>query len=250
MAPYNKNDPKSIQEMFGTIAKQYDRTNAVLSFQLHRRWNRALVSSVIREGETQEVLLDLCSGTGEIAFLAMKLCRGLSKIYLVDFCEEMLDCARQKAEKIQVDKQRLDYIKADVQEIPLLSSSVDTATIAYGIRNVKEPEKCFGQVFRTLKPGGRFGILELTEPANPLLRWGHSFYLKAILPILGKCLASNEKAYQYLCNSIHSFVKPAELQQLLTEAGFKEIAIIPLNGGIATIITAQKPDEQKKQDNR
>jgi demethylmenaquinone methyltransferase/2-methoxy-6-polyprenyl-1,4-benzoquinol methylase len=113
-------------------------------------------------------------------------------------------------------------------------------TIAYGIRNVKEPSKCFEEAYRTLKVGGTLGILELTEPKNAILRFGHNLYLKRVLPQLGKLLTSNRQAYEYLSQSIGAFTKPDELAARLKKANFTDVKIIPLTGGIATIITAKK----------
>lgn len=240
MTEYNKNTPESIQHMFGTIAKQYDRTNAVLSFCMHHLWNRKLVEKVCGS-KHPETMLDLCCGTGEIAFKYLKQAKKPCNAYLLDFCPEMLECAKIKSQRLTLDGHQLKFIQADAQVIPLEPDSVACATIAYGIRNVKSPEVCIRDVHRVLKSGGTFGILELTRPTNALLRMKHTFYLKYLLPILGRFLTSNKEAYQYLCNSIHNFSKPKELEQILLRNGFVNTQITPLFGGIATIITAQKP---------
>lgn len=237
---YNKNKPETIQAMFGSIAKSYDRTNAVLSFQLHKIWNRKLVRSV--KGSTNpKTLLDLCSGTGEITFNFLKQSEIPCQVHLLDFCNEMLLCAKEKARLSQVDQHhQLNFIQADAQAIPLPDASVDCVTVAYGIRNVADPAKCAREVFRVLRPGGTFGILELTQPSNPLLRISHQVYLRTLLPVLGWCFSANQEAYQYLCNSINSFIKPKELEQVLLKSGFSQTSCIPLSGGIATILLAKK----------
>lgn len=232
---YSKQDPESIQAMFGSIAKSYDRTNAILSFQMHRWWNRQLVQHVAQQG----TLLDLCCGTGEIAFTFLRKAQKPTTAYLLDFCSQMLDCARAKAKPFETHQ--LHYLQADAQEIPLPAETADCATIAYGIRNVQNPQKCVQDVFRVLKKGGNFGILELTNPTNPFLRFGHQIYLKTCLPLLGRLFASNQEAYDYLQRSIGAFIKPEELEKLLQSAGFVHTARIPLTGGIATIILGQKP---------
>lgn len=240
MTAYNKEQPKTIQSMFGSIAKSYDRTNGILSFQLHRIWNRALLKKTI--GKRQEgVLADLCCGTGEIAFSFLKNKKMRKKVYLIDFCPEMLECAKIRAQNQKFDLTHdLSYIEADVQALPIASASADFATIAYGIRNVQSPLKCFKEAYRILKPGGSFGILELTEPSNACIRPLHKFYLKYILPKLGKMTASNQEAYQYLSQSIQAFAKPSELALLLAEVGFQKIQITPITAGVATVIVAQK----------
>lgn len=175
---YTQNQPESIKELFGSIAKRYDRTNALQSFQLNRWWNHKLIEKVLNPPELPPVILDLCAGTGEIALRALKRCPNPRKAYLLDFCPQMLDCARVKAKSLSLDYHEIDYLTADAQAIPLPENSVDCATIAYGIRNVKDPAQCIQDTFRVLKPGGRFGILELTVPGNPLLRGGHWLYLE------------------------------------------------------------------------
>ena len=237
---YNKNDPVTIQKMFGSIAKSYDRTNAILSFQMHRHWNKVLVDTVLTPGHSREIL-DLCCGTGEIALTHLRKRTTPCQVHLLDFCSEMLQCAKEKITNTALNSANsYHYHQADAQIIPLPDNAVDRATIAYGIRNVKDPNKCIRDVYRVLRPGGTFGILELTRPTQPVLRLGHHLYLRSFLPILGWCFSANKEAYRYLCQSIHHFVKPDELQVMMQAAGFKEIKIIPLTGGIATILFAKK----------
>lgn len=236
---YNKQNPETIQNLFGDIAAEYDRTNSVLSFQLHKRWNAALVKAIV-EGGVPRSLLDLCCGTGEIAFTFLKNAPLRCQAFLLDFCEEMLQCARVKAEDKLLLHHSIAYLKADAQEIPLSNESVQACTIAYGIRNVKDPKRCIEEVYRVLQPGGKFAILELTEPKNGLLRFGHNCYLRFVLPQVGRLLTRNKAAYQYLCQSIQNFVDPQVLENQMKEAGFVETYRKPLNGGIATIIFGKK----------
>lgn len=239
MTLYHKNDPETIREMFDSIAKNYDRTNAVLSFQMHKRWNQTLIREVILP-TNPSTYLDLCCGTGAIAFEYLKKTSSDPKVYMLDFSGEMLAYARAKAESEGIDHFDITYFQADAQSIPLPDDYIDCTTIAYGIRNVKHPELCFKEVYRVTKPGGVFGILELTQPANPVLRFGHGIYLRTFLPIMGKLLTSNKDAYRYLCNSIHTFIPPEKLQELFQFAGFNEIKTLSLMGGIATILIGKK----------
>lgn len=234
---YDKSQPESIQKMFGSIAKRYDRTNAVLSLGLHKFWNRALVRRVATDDI--DTWLDLCSGTGDIAFEYLNRAGSPKKVALVDFSPEMLACAREKAGKL-LARHDISFVQADVQNLPLENQSASVATMAYGIRNVKNPQQCFHEVFRVLRPGGVFGILELTQPANPIIRWGHGLYLKGFLPVLGKWLTDNREAYSYLCSSIKSFTPPAELEKMLLKAGFAKTSIHPMTFGTATIMIGHK----------
>lgn len=238
---YQKNQPESIQQMFGSIARQYDRTNAILSFNLHRYWNKRLVQQILENHPQIEQYLDLCCGTGEIAYTFLKKAQRHTEAFLLDFCQEMLDCAKSKKHKVSSSSHQIHFIQGDAQEIPLPSNSVDAVTIAYGIRNVKDPAKCVKDVFRILRPNGVFAILELTQPSSPLMKIGHSFYLRTILPVVGKMTASNQDAYEYLSNSIQAFIPPEDLKNLLDSAGFVNTQCCPLTGGVATIVSGTKP---------
>lgn len=239
MNSYNKNDPLTIQQMFGSIADNYDRTNAALSFNMHHYWNQSLVNKMLHTGQADS-LLDLCSGTGEITFRYLSTAKNKPQVILLDFCQEMLDWAKKKALQKNCEMSRLTFVQADAQKIPLPDHSVDCATVAYGIRNIKNPALCISEVFRVLKPGGSFGILELTQPSSPILRWGHYIHLKYCLPLLGKLFTSNREAYHYLCNSISTFIPSAKLAGMMQEAGFKEIQQKKHLFGVATILIGKK----------
>jgi demethylmenaquinone methyltransferase/2-methoxy-6-polyprenyl-1,4-benzoquinol methylase len=240
MISYDKNDPETIKLMFGDIAQHYDRLNAILSFKLHRFWNASFVRKTIIPAQPTS-LLDLCCGTGDIAYGYLSKTSSKTTVYMLDFCEEMLAHAKTKAEQMHLnEKHDLIFLQADAQHIPLPSSSIDCVTISYGIRNIKSPLKCLSEVFRVLKPGGVLGILELTRPANPVLRLLHQIYLRTVFPLVGKLVASNQAAYQYLCNSIHSFMLPKDLIEIIIEAGFTDVQSKTHLGGIATIFLGKR----------
>ena len=226
--------------MFGSIAKQYDRTNAILSFNLHRVWNRKLVQSISQDVPCRQYL-DLCCGTGEIAYTFLKNLRTPVEAFLLDFCKEMLECAKTKHSRKVSSIHHLQFIQGDAQNIPLPSQSIDAVTIAYGIRNVKDPSKCVSEVYRVLRPGGKFAILELTQPTQPLMRIGHKIYLRTLLPVVGKLTAANTEAYEYLSTSIQEFIPPNTLEKLLIDSGFNDTNHQSLTGGIATIVSGSKP---------
>lgn len=240
MGTYQKSDPKTIQAMFGSIAKRYDITNSILSFQMHRWWNARLVDEVRRK-KHPAILLDLCAGTGDIAYRFLETTSTPTKAILLDFCPEMLECAEQKMRSSNIDPMHhVDFIQGDAQELPFPDRSVNAVTIAYGIRNVNNPAACIAETFRVMKDGGTLGILELTRPSNPFLRFGHTLYLKTALPLLGKIITDNKEAYSYLCNSIHHFVAPAAMIDMMAQAGYRNVRAIPLLGGVATVFLADK----------
>lgn len=213
----------STEAHFDAISEQYDRNNTLLSLGICKLWNRALIKAVPCQG----TLLDLCAGTGAIAF-AYKEC---TEMILLDQCQAMLDVAKKKA------PENCRLILADAQKIPLDDNSVDAVTTAYGIRNIEDPAKCAREVLRVLKPGGTWGILELTLPSSPLLRTLHKIYLKQIIPTIGSLFSSSKEAYQYLAKSVEEFVLP---DRILLDVGFSELKVRPLTGGIATLLLAKK----------
>lgn len=231
-----KSDPSTIQAMFGEIAPRYDQANSWLSFNLHKLWNKKLVKSANLTNPKK--LLDLCAGTGEISYLWLKDHELRKEVIMLDFCEGMLQVAKERSHEARNHK--LKFIQGDAQLIPLKNNSVDAVTVAYGIRNVKESLKCFKEVFRVLKPGGTFGILELTEPNNVIVKAGHKFYLENFLPTIGGWITRKPEAYKYLSSSIQAFVKPQVLVNEMESCGFSEVKMQPLTFGIAHLITAKK----------
>ncbi len=229
---YKQSAPETIQAMFASIAPNYDLANARISFGLNRYWNQQLIHSI----GSAKSLLDLCAGTGEIAFGYLKK-NPEAEAILLDFCPEMLAVAQTKGAAF---RERFEIVQGDAQAIPLSISSIDAVSIAYGIRNVKDPEKCFQEVYRVLKPGGRFGILESTRPTAPLPKLGHRCYTRFILPFLGKLTAKNMEAYKYLASSVEVFSSPSVLMHSLRTVGFQNIQSKPLSFGAATLLTATK----------
>lgn len=229
-------DPDSVRAMFGKIAGSYDFANAILCFNLCKLWNKRLAKSL----QNSQVLLDLCSGTGEIAFRWLDLQKAPKTAILLDFCEEMLRGACAKSTPYQKNH-TLKIIRADATAIPLENGSVDGVSVAYGIRNVQSSEKCFREVFRVLQPLGKFAILELTEPNNVILKKFHKGYLDFILPTLGGLISQEKEAYTYLSKSVQGFSKPEVIKAQLLNIGFIDVVIQPLTFGIATLIEARVP---------
>ena len=220
----------TVKETFTTIASDYDRMNSILSMRMHNRWNRELADTV----KGAHHLLDLCAGTGEIAFHFLKE-NPQSLASLLDFCPEMLAIAKDKGSCFEP---RFIIQEGDAQKLPFDDAVFDAATVAYGIRNVENPLLCFYEVYRVLQAGGRFAILELTRPSG-LLLLGHRLYLR-LVPLLGKLCARKEMPYSYLKDSIQKFTAPSSLMEQMREVGFVNIQSRKLLGGTATLIWADK----------
>jgi demethylmenaquinone methyltransferase/2-methoxy-6-polyprenyl-1,4-benzoquinol methylase len=244
MTHYDKNNPSSIRALFDNIAPRYDLGNSILSFRMHTLWNKRLVNELISRTNPND-MIDLCAGTGDIALRAVDhaLQHGITvpNIHLVDFSEQMLAVAKERVSKLpEALKSKFFFFQSDVQALPQQTASFDAVSIAYGIRNVKNCTACISEVHRILKSGGWLGIVELTRPENRMMNRLHKIYLSTVLPVVGRCLCSNKQAYNYLCQSIQKFVSPKELARMLQNSGFSHVEIIPLHGGIATLILAQK----------
>lgn len=236
---YTKKHPETIEAMFNSIAPTYDLTNSILSFQMHKLWNRMLINRTFNPKDP-DTFVDICCGTGAIGLGYM--CRTTMPVkgYMLDFSSSMLEEAKKRAKIMELERHEIEYIQADAQAIPLPDASVKYATVAYGIRNVKSPQACIREAYRVLVPGGTLGILELTQPSNAILRFLHRIYLKKALPLVGRLFTNNADAYKYLSSSIRGFIPPKELQLMMFSAGFKQVKRISICGGIATILTAVK----------
>lgn len=182
-------------------------------------------------------LLDLCAGTGEIA-LGYLARHADARAILVDFCPEMLAVAEQKGAPL---RERFTPLACDVEAIPLPSHSVDAVTIAYGVRNLAQPRRCFREGGRLLKPGGRLLILELTRPSSSLLATLHRLYLRYLLPLFGYGVTGQRQAYSYLSESISAFATPEEVEELLRQEGLTPIERKSFCAGAATLFIARSP---------
>lgn len=239
---YEKSTPGAIRSLFNSIAQDYDRANSLMSFGMHYVWNRRLVKSLGVDFRKPNTLLDLCAGTGEISYEYLKQAKAAGaacqSVHLLDFSEGMLEQAKVKSKAYCEHK--LSFHVADAQVLPLPAACVDYATMAYGIRNVQDPKKAAFEVLRVLRPGGTWGILELTRPQNGVLRWGHNLYLQHVLPLIGRAAASNEEAYNYLARSIREFLQPQDVAAMLRSLGFASVTLKPVFGGVAHILLAKK----------
>ena len=237
-------NPVAIRSLFNHIANRYDLANSLLSFHLHALWNQK-VSQRIFQKSAPQMIVDLCSGTGDIAIRTLKFAErkkiALTQIRLVDFSEEMLKVAKHKALKLPLEMQeKMIFKQADVTNLSYESSFFDGAVCAYGVRNVNNIPLFLSEVHRTLKPKGTFVILELTRPKHVLMKKLHDLYIRTFIPLIGKWLTSNKDAYGYLQESIRSFTSPNQLARMAEEAGFTHVEIEPLSGGIATLLLLHK----------
>jgi demethylmenaquinone methyltransferase/2-methoxy-6-polyprenyl-1,4-benzoquinol methylase len=226
--------------MFDAIARRYDFLNHFLSAGIDRGWRRQAIASLRLTG--RDCVLDLCTGTADLAIAACAAKPAAATVVGVDFAAGMLAVASQKLRDRRLGG-RVRLVRGDVTHLPAGAGSVDAVTIAFGIRNVENTAAAFQEMHRVLRPAGRFAILEFATPTTPILRAAYRVYSRHVLPRIGALLSSDRDAYGYLPASIEAFASPDELVALLKRTGFHTVAARPLTGGIVVLYTGQKTTE-------
>jgi demethylmenaquinone methyltransferase / 2-methoxy-6-polyprenyl-1,4-benzoquinol methylase len=228
-------DPGKIHswKMFNRIAKTYDLVNLMLSFGLDTLWRKKVGSLVPKRPGL--AVLDLATGTGDQIISLWNSCSpNIEKGMGMDLSEGMLDIGRRKIE----EKKLQDVIGmevGDATDIPAEAASYDAVTISFGIRNVPDVPASLREMHRILRPSGKALILEFSMPSNPVVRWGHLFYLRHVLPLVGGAVSGDFEAYRYLNTSIESFPYGRDFCRLMEDAGFDTVVAHPVSLGIATI---------------
>ncbi len=228
--------PSRIAGMFDAIAPRYDLLNHLLSAGLDRRWRNTAVDALGAPAGAR--VLDLCTGTGDLALAIAARIAG-SSVVGVDFAGEMLRLGLVKVRAASLGT-RVRLVRGDAAVIPLASSSCDAATIAFGIRNVAEPERALREIARILKPGGRLAILEFGQPRIPGIRTLYAWYFRYLLPLVGRLISQHQSAYSYLPASVGTFPPPAEFARILAATGFSHVRAVPLTFGIVYLFTGER----------
>ncbi|MEW6319964.1 MAG: bifunctional demethylmenaquinone methyltransferase/2-methoxy-6-polyprenyl-1,4-benzoquinol methylase UbiE [Acidobacteriota bacterium] len=240
LAPASGSDktPARIAGMFDQIAERYDLLNRLLSGGLDRYWRwRALRALALTGGET---LLDVCTGTADVAIGAVRRRRGARRAIGVDFAGAMLDHGWRKVQRHALDR-RVTLVRGDALALPVGAGTVDAATVAFGIRNVTDPVAAAREMHRALTPGGRLAILEFGLPSAPGLRQVYLWYFRRVLPRVGAALSRHSSAYTYLPDSVGAFPAGGAFAALLESAGFEDVSAVPLALGAVYLYTARKP---------
>ena len=229
--------PARVAAMFDAIASRYDLLNRVLSAGVDRRWRTRAIRSLQLTG--RESAVDVCTGTADVALAAVEATPGAAQVVGVDFSGEMLRLgARKVASRVRAG--RILLARADATRLPIRTASQDAATVAFGIRNVEQPQRALAEMHRVLRPGGRLAILEFSIPASSLVRAFYLPYFRHVLPRIGRVVSGHGSAYAYLPASVGSFIPPATMLGLLAECGFRDTRATPLTFGIVTMYTARR----------
>jgi demethylmenaquinone methyltransferase/2-methoxy-6-polyprenyl-1,4-benzoquinol methylase len=225
-----------VRAMFDRIASVYDVMNSAMTAGLHHKWrSRAADIADVRPGDN---VLDVATGTGDLAFELAARVRPGGQVVGSDFSEQMLVHARKKLAKSGDDNVRFEW--ADVLELPYPDNEFQAATVGFGARNYGDLDKGLSEMTRVVKPGGKVVVLEITTPTKAPLSTFYGLWFDRIVPIIGK-VAGDSDAYEYLPNSVKRFPAPEGLGAAMERAGLERIKWVLTAGGIIAIHVGEKP---------
>ena len=227
------NKTELVNSVFSSVSQKYDLMNDIMSFGVHRVWKEKFIDWMNPSQNSK--LIDVASGTGDIAKIFSKRNQNLSDITCIEPNNEMF----QEGKKNLKDFKNIKWIKSTAEELPVPNETYDFYTISYGIRNVSNINKTLKEAYRVLKTGGRFMCLEFSKIDNELINFFYKSYSKTI-PIIGKYVVGTSKPYEYLVNSIDSFYNQNQLVELMTKNGFSKVEYRNLSNGISAIHSGWK----------
>jgi demethylmenaquinone methyltransferase/2-methoxy-6-polyprenyl-1,4-benzoquinol methylase len=235
--PVDKSNQR-VQQMFGEIAPKYDLMNHLLSLNTDRYWRWRTTRIVRADGDLP--ILDVCCGTGDLAFAFYRRTRGRIPIVASDFCREMLAIGEAKRTKSGIDGP-LSFVEADAQALPFDDGQFQIVAVAFGLRNVADTDRGIAEMARVCAPGGQVAILEFSMPRRQPVKAIYGWYFQSVLPRIGQWLTrSNHDAYEYLPTSVGEFPAGEALAERMRAAGLSEIRSHRLTWGIATLYVGRK----------
>tara|TARA_Y100001935_G_scaffold86958_1_gene72148 strand:- start:1950 stop:2654 length:705 start_codon:yes stop_codon:yes gene_type:complete len=233
MQQYLQNKRGLVQNVFDQVFDQYDLMNDFMSLGVHRLWKKDLLNMM--NPTSNQKLVDVACGTGDIAKLFLKNVNKNAEITCVDPNQGMLNKGKEKLRNFK----NLNWVAASAEKLPFKDNSFEFYTISFGLRNTKNLNKTLKEAFRVLKPGGRFLCLEFSKIQNTNLNFIYKNYSK-LIPLIGKIVVGSKEPYDYLIKSIENFVNQEELIEIMKKNNFKKCAYRNLSGGIVSIHSGWK----------
>src|SRR5215471_2942412 len=219
-----------VKDLFTRIAPRYDLINDLQSFGLHRYWKHRIVN-LARPSGTDKAL-DLCCGTGDLAFL---MAQHGARVLGLDFSDRMLEVALNRNQRARRSDAAPHFVQGDALQLPFPDKSFDIITIAYGLRNLADIKAGLGEMRRVMKPGGRLLVLDFGKPDNPIWRGVYFGYLRLFVPLLGRIFCGSASAYAYILESLRHYPAQRGVAAQMTELGLANVRIINLLGGVMSI---------------
>ena len=235
-----KPNSPDVASMLDSIAWRYDFLNHFLSFNIDRLWRKKVVSIIARHHSFSEIL-DVATGTCDLAILAAKL--NPARITGIDISDKMLEIGRRKVDREGLSD-LIELVKCDSEKICFRDNSYDVAMVAFGVRNFTDPLRGLKEMKRVLRRGGLLIVLEFSKPEGFLFKRIYNFYFSRLLPFLGKVLSKDKRAYRYLNESVMRFPDNEEFLGIMRSAGLSDLNQLKLTAGIASIYTGVKNQEQ------
>ena len=233
MQTLHHNKKKIVTKVFEEVFDKYDLMNDLMSLGIHRLWKKTFINWLNPQENTK--LIDVASGTGDIAKLYLEYINYKGKVYCVDENKGMLEINKKKLK----NQNSVKWYCNNAEKLPFKNNEFDYYTISFGIRNVSNIDNVFKEAYRVLKPGGRLLCLEFSKVENEILNTFYKIYSKTI-PVMGKIILKNSKPYEYLINSIDEFYSQEELLELLNRQNFTNTSYRNLSAGIVAIHSAWK----------
>lgn len=225
-----------VAAQFDPIARTYDLADAVLSAGLDASWRRRAIRLLgLRPGDR---VLDACGGTGDLAFLALRAAGPEGLVVVCDFNRPMMDVGRERAAR-RGPAGRLRFVQGDAESLGFPDGSFDAVTVGFGLRNLVRPETGLAEMRRVLRPGGKLMILEFSVPTAAWARRLYGFYSFRLMPFLARLITGTAGPFRYLAESIRVFPPPEEIAAAAARAGFTEVKLRRLTGGIAVVYLAR-----------
>lgn len=228
-----------VDRLFSQIARRYDLLNDLQSLGLHRFWKKRLVARArLTPGQ---VSLDLCCGTGDLAFASA---RSGPRVIGLDFNQAMLEVARRRQGSPPSGNPR--FVRGDALRLPFARDQFHLITVAYGLRNLADLERALAEIWRVTLPGGRLFVLDFGKPENPLWRRLYFFYLQCWVPFLGRLFSGDAAAYGYILESLRHFPAQQEFSSKLRTALWVDVRFENSLGGAMCLHSARKPIEKTR----